>query len=176
MVQTKNFEDRLKGGHPNSLGNTIEVVEEVLEIPKHLPELFECYFSQDEIVRLRVSNAMKRIVKADKSLLIPYIDRLINEVSGIDQASTQWTLSQLFLALQEELTLDQKERALHIMKNNLACHTDWIVLNQTMETLGRWAKKDKELKSWLLQQLDKHKTDTRKSVRSKALKTASALS
>jgi hypothetical protein len=26
----KNFEERLKGGHPNSLGNTVEVVDEIL--------------------------------------------------------------------------------------------------------------------------------------------------
>lgn len=62
----KNFETRLQGGHPNSLGNTIEVVNEVLAENALFNELFECYFSPDEIVRLRTSNAMKRICKAEK--------------------------------------------------------------------------------------------------------------
>ncbi len=55
----KNFENRLKGRHPNSLGNTIEIVEEVLADYKLFDELFNCYFSEDETVRLRTSNAMK---------------------------------------------------------------------------------------------------------------------
>ena len=59
----RNFEERLTGGHPNSLGNTIEVVEEVLQHHEAFDELFNCYFSTDEVVRLRVSNAMRRVYK-----------------------------------------------------------------------------------------------------------------
>ncbi|MEM8929394.1 MAG: hypothetical protein AAGC45_14450 [Bacteroidota bacterium] len=163
-----NFEHRLMGGHPNSLGNTIEVVDEVLTDHSLFDELFHCYLSDDEVVRLRVSNAMKRISKVEKSLLLPYIDRFLNEISKIDQASTQWTLSQLFLQLEKDMTPDQKERALQIMKENLAHHDDWIVLCQTMETLGRWAKKDEGLKSWLLAHLRRLIQDERNSVSKKA--------
>lgn len=166
----KNFEQKLTGGHPNSLGNTVSVVEEVLENPADFDELFNCYFSHDEIVRLRVSNAMKRICKAQKALLIPYIDRFLDEISKIDQASTQWTLSQLFLLLEKELNANQKESALSIMKENLANHDDWIVLNMTMETLGKWAKKDPDLASWIKPHLERLQKDGRKSVMSKASK------
>lgn len=87
------FEQRLTGGHPNSLGNTVAVVEAVLDQPELFNELFNCYFSHDEVVRLRTSNAMKRICKANKSLLLPYLDRFLTEISQIDQPSTQWTLA-----------------------------------------------------------------------------------
>ena len=170
-----NFEDRLKGGHPNSLGNTVEIVEEVLETPTQFGALFQCYFSDDEIVRLRVSNAMKRICRAKKSLLLPYLDRFLDEISRIEQASTQWTLAQLFLELENEMTADQKSRALDIMKRNLAQHEDWIVLNQTMETLGRWAKNDMELGVWLQPHLERLRKDSRKSVANKAMKTTKVL-
>ncbi|MEM8506301.1 MAG: hypothetical protein AAF717_00670 [Bacteroidota bacterium] len=169
------FEDRLKGGHPNSLGNTIEIVEEVLETPSLFGRVFECYFSNDEVVRLRVSNAMKRICKAEKKLVVPYLDRLLNEISRIDQASTQWTLAQLFLALEKDMTSAQKSRAITIMKKNLVSHDDWIVLNQTMETLGRWASKDIGLKHWLQPHLLRLSKDERKSVAKKAMKTKEIL-
>ncbi len=39
------------------------------------------------------------------------------------------------------------------MKNNLENHPDWIVLNNSMETLALWAHDDPELKKWLLPQL-----------------------
>lgn len=171
----KSFEERLKGGHPNSLGNTVEIVAEVLHEHKLFNELFNCYFSEDEVVRLRVSNAMKRICKAEQSLLLPYIDRLLGEISKIDQASTQWTLAQLFLALQKDMEHDQIKNAKAIMKRNLAHHDDWIVLNQTMDTLGKWAKKDGDLRKWLKPHLYRLSKDPRKSVSKKAQKTATSL-
>ncbi|WP_343485873.1 hypothetical protein [Allomuricauda sp. d1] len=172
---SSSFEERLKGGHPNSLGNTVEVVAEVLGNHKLFDELFHCYFSDDEVVRLRVSNAMKRICKEEKQLLIPFLDRFLTEIAAIDQASTQWTLSQLFLSLEKDMTATQINQAKKIMKYNLANHDDWIVLCQTMETLGRWAKKDGNLKDWLKPHLKRLAKDERKSVSKKASKVAAML-
>lgn len=166
----KGFEEKLTGGHPNSLGNTLEVVDEVLADNTLFDELFHCYFSTDDVVHLRTSNAMKRIGKENKALLVHYIDRFLTDIASIDQASTQWTLAQLFDLLNKELTPEQKAQATVIMKRNVAEHTDWIVLAQTMDTLAKWAKKDPDLKEWLLPQLERHTGDSRKSVASKATK------
>ncbi|WP_282163006.1 hypothetical protein [Ulvibacterium marinum] len=166
----KNFEDRLKGGHPNSLGNTVEVVEAVLAENGLFIELFNCYFSEDEVVRLRTSNAMKRICKSKKQILIPYIDRFLTDIAEIDQASTQWTLAQLFGMMEKEMTEKQIEQAKKIMKNNLAYHNDWIVLNQTMDTLANWSTKDLDLKAWILPHLERLSSDERKSVSGRAKK------
>ena len=166
----KTFEERLKGGHPNSLGNTVEIVEEVLAENELFSELFNCYFSNDEIVRLRTSNAMKRICKEKKPILVPYINRFLIEISQIDQASTQWTLSQLFGMLEKEMNENQIVQAKKIMMNNLANHNDWIVLNQTMDTLTKWSKKDKELKIWMEPHLERLTADERKSVSGRAKK------
>jgi len=168
MIQQ--FEQRLTGGHPNSLGNTIEIVDEVLADPTYFAELFNCYFSSDEIVRLRVSNAVKRICIAKKELLLPYIDRLLHEVAKIDQASTQWTLALLFKMLEKDFSSTQFSQAKSIVKNNVANHTDWIILNNSMETLTHWAKNDAELKEWLIPHLERHQNDNRKSVAKRAQK------
>ncbi|MEL6355630.1 MAG: hypothetical protein AAFQ37_01735, partial [Bacteroidota bacterium] len=164
----RDFENRLKGGHPNSLGNTIEVVEEVLADHTLFRELFNCYFSDDEVVRLRTSNAMKRVCKEEQHLLRPYIDRFLTEIATIDQASTQWTLSQLFGILEKDMSTKQRTKAKEIMKNNLANHQDWIVLNATMDTLGKWSKNDDTLKGWLKPHAERLMQDSRKSVAKRA--------
>ena len=164
------IEQRLTGGHPNSLGNTIEVVEDILGDHTIFPELFECYFSDDEVVRLRVSNAMKRICKEHKELLIPYVDRLQNEISQIDQASTQWTLAQLYRMLENDLSSEQLAKAKTHLSYNLENHNDWIVLNMTMDTLAHWARDDDKLKQFIRPHLSKLKSDPRKSVAKKATK------
>ena len=164
------FEDMLKGGHPNSLGRTIEVVEMVLKTPERFAELFDCYQSGDEVVRLRVSNAMKRVETERHDLLLPYLDRFISEVGQLDQASAQWTLAQLFQRYGDDLSPKQRNSALELMKRNIAEHSDWIVLTATIETLSSWATLDDALKQWFLPHLKRLSGDTRKSVAKRAAK------
>lgn len=174
-MSTEPFEQMLTGGHPNSLGRTIEVVELVLADREKLEELYRCYFSEDEVVRLRTSNGLKRVAKAELDWLVPYIDRLLGEISQIDQASTQWTLADLFGMLAGKMSEAQRERAEAHLKHNLATHNDWIVLNNTMKTLGEWAKKDEGLRHWLVPHLERLSGDKRKSVAKRAGKLLAGL-
>ena len=80
-----------------------------------------------------------------------------------------------FLVLEKRLSDDQRIRAEEILKTNLANHNDWIVLNMTMETLGKWAKKDETLKIWMEPHLKRLSKDSRKSVSKKATKTRQML-
>jgi HEAT repeat protein len=169
-MSRENFEEMLTGGHPNSLGNTIKVVEIILKDKSRFDELYHCYFSEDEVVRLRVSNAMKRICKEHPEWLVPYLDKFLEKISKINQASTQWTLSQLFLWLEKELSPVQKDKAIKIMQTNLDKSNDWIVQNATIETLGIWSKEDAKLKSWLIPRLEKFAKSSRKSVSGRAKK------
>ena len=174
-MSTESFVTMLTGGHPNSLGRTIEVVATVLANSDRLKELYNCYFSTDEIVRLRTSNAIKRICHQKPEWLVPYIDKFIDEISQIDQASTQWTLANLFQTLASFMTDQQKSAALTILKNNLKSHDDWIVLNNTMQTLAESANSDKKLKRWLIPHLQRLTGDKRKSVSGRAKKLLAAL-
>lgn len=164
------FESMLTGGHPNSLGNTLAVVSLVLKDRTKLDELYECYFSSDEVVRLRVSNAMKRICREHPDWLLPYVDRLLDEISQINQASTQWTLAQLLLMLDQSLSDTQRTKAITVLRRNLERSNDWIVQNFTMETLTTWARNDKDLRAWLLPRLEARTGDSRKSVANRARK------
>ena len=164
------FVSMLSGGHPNSLGRTEEVVVFVLADRAEMDALFKCYFCDDEIVRLRVSSAMKRVAIAKPEWVIDYMDRLQNEVAAIDQASNQWTLPLLFDLTKSFQSATQKHRAIEIMQNNLSHHKDWIVLNNTMQVLFEWSEEDAPLRSWLITHLKRLKNETRKSVAGRAQK------
>lgn len=169
-MTSESFEKMLTGGHPNSLGRTIEVVDIVLANPTRLSDLYNCYFSADEIVRLRTSNAIKRISLENPEWLIPYIDKLISEISSINQPSAQWTLANLFQTLSGFMSESQRNNSKRILQKNLETYTDWIVLNNTMDTLSKWAEKDSTLKEWLLPHLERLAHDPRKSVAGRAKK------
>ena len=160
----------LTGGHPNSLGRTIEVVETVLADPSRMEELFGCYGSDDEVVRLRVSNAMRRVQAERPDLVLPFIDRLIDQIGALDQASAQWTLAKLFQVAWPEMSGDQQVRAKALVQRNLAEHQDWIVLNNSIEVLTEWAEDDRGLAAWLVPHLERLTGDARKSVAKRAVK------
>lgn len=164
------LEEMLSGGHPNSLGRTVEVVSIVLADRPRLQELFECYRSNDPVVRLRTSNALKRVEAERREWLTPLIDPLIDEIGDLDQPSAQWTLAQLFLRLGGVMTVDQRRRATDVMKRNLVQYDDWIVLTATIETLARWTCDDPDLTSWLMPHLARLAADRRKSVAGRAKK------
>lgn len=175
-----NFETMLTGGHPNSLGRTIEVAALVLADPAReaarMEALFACYRSADPVVRLRTSNAMKRVARERPDLVVPFVDRLIGEIGALDQPSAQWTLADLFAILAPRMTGAQRQGARAILMRNLADHGDWIVLARTMETLGAWARDDPVLRDWLGPHLDRLARDPRKAVAGKARKLHAALS
>ncbi|MEM7282606.1 MAG: hypothetical protein AAF438_13365 [Pseudomonadota bacterium] len=168
----ESFEKMLTGGHPNSLGRTIEVVDIVLADRERFDELYYCYFSDDEVVRLRTSNGVRRVSNEHPEWLVPYIDKLLNTIAKIDQASTQWTLAVLFETLAPLMSATQKRQAKKILKHNLEFHQDWIVLNNTMQTLTHWSKEDSKLRSWLAPHLDRLQSDSRKSVAKRATRFA----
>ena len=164
------FEERLTGGHPNSLGNTEEVVATVLKEHGKLQDLYDCYKSDDAVVRLRVSSAMKRLCKAQPDWIMEYLDRFQEEISTLDQASAKWSLAQIFMWLDDKMSQKQRLRAIEIMKHNLKTDDDWIVQSTTAESLAHFAVTDKDLKSWLVPQLENMKESRHNSVARKAQK------
>ena len=169
------FERMLTGGHPNSLGRTEEVVDLVLADPRRIEDLLDCYGSEDEVVRLRVSSALKRVSRRDPDLFAPWLDRYLDEVADLDQPSARWTLSQVSREIEDRMSAEQRVRAELLMKRNLDESDDWIVLSQTAETLGRWAAADEELRTWLRPHLEDLVCDPRKSVAGKAQRVLASL-
>lgn len=170
------FEAALTGGHPNSLGRTVDVVEAVLRDRSRLEELFACYGSQDAVVRLRTSSAVKRVEAERHEWVVPFIDRLIDEVGPLDQASAQWTLAQLFQRMADDMSDQQRSRALAVMKRNLAEHDDWIVLGTHIDALADWSRADGDLRGWLRPHLVRLSGDPRKSVAMRAVRRLTELS
>ena len=174
------FEDMLSGGHPNSLGRTVEVVEAVLANPERIEELLNTYHSPDDVVRLRVSSAFKRIEQADQPLMLTHLDAFLDRVMELPevgaQPSAQWTVAQICLAVSAHLRPDQYARAKAHLMRNLEAMNDWIVLAQTMTTLTEWSKKDQPLARWLKPHLEIRVEDSRVSVAKRAAKCLQVLS
>lgn len=169
------FETMLKGGHDGVLGRTINVVRMVLAEPGRLGDLLGCDASADPVVRLRTSNAPKRVAAERRDLLLPFIGRLITEVGPLDQAAARWTLAQLSDRRAPDMDARQRAAATHLMARNLEASDDWIVLNARMDTLSAWSASDADLATWLRPHPARLARGRRKSVASRAGRHLSAM-
>lgn len=164
------FADMLKGGHPNSLGRTAEAVDIVLADRARLSELFAAIADPDDVVRLRVGDALEKICREQPGWFVTYVDRLLSNLGQIDQPSVQWHVAQMLQHLRSDLSAGQAQHATELLQRNLSTSTDWIVLNVTMDVLTKWASRDAPLANWLVPELNRLRHDKRTSVAKRASK------
>lgn len=173
---SKQFAQMLTGGHPNSLGRTEEVVAVVLADQARLEELFATMTSEDEVVRLRVGDALEKVCREQPGWFLGHIDRLLSDLGEINQPSVQWHVAQMMQRLRREVSADQARRATALLQRYLTSSADWIVLNVTMDVLSCWADRDPQLAIWLMPELDRLSQDGRKSVAKRATRRLAELS
>lgn len=158
----------LKGGHHNSLGRTGEVVGIVLGDSTRLKELFATMAGPDELVRMRVGDALEKVCREQPGWFVAHIDHLLSDLGQIEQPSVQWHVAQMLQHLRSELSDDQAQHATKLLQRNLSTSTDWIVLNVTMDVLTEWATRDTKLADWLVPELGRLRMDARTSVAKRA--------
>jgi hypothetical protein len=162
------FADMLTGGHPNSLGRTEEVVGIVLADHGRLDELFATMADPDQVVRMRVGDALEKVCRERPTWFVAHIEQLLDDLGSIDQPSVQWHVAQMLQHLHNDLSPDQAKRAVRLLQRNLTRSTDWIVLNVTMDVLTAWSARDPSLATWLVPELDRLRQDKRTSVARRA--------
>ncbi len=158
------------------MGRTLEVMEIVKTDPSRTEELFELYFQEDEWVKLRSSNALKRLWREDNDNIKPFVNKWVEKASAIDQPSVQWTFAQMIEECTELLTTTQLAKAVERVKNYLIESQDWIVLNSSISSLTKFALEDAELRAWLVPHLEELTKEDRASVAKRATKALEKLS
>ena len=104
-----------------------------------------------------------------------YVDRLLSEITQIDQPSTKWTLAQLWLEHNKRLSPDQRIAVGENLITVLFEETDWIALNMSMRTLERFVKDDPSLNGRIADRTREIAQDPRHSVSKGALKLLAAM-
>lgn len=137
---TEKFTEMLAaGGHANSLGRVNEVIDLVLRDKSRLNELYDCLFNKDAWVRMRAADALEKICRQHPDWLLPYVDKIQDELAASTQPSIQWHLAQIYS--QVDLTSEQKRLAAHWLKRLLSTKdVDWIVAANAMDTLVQFTR------------------------------------
>lgn len=162
------IKDMLAGGNPRTLKGVADIIAKVTKTPELLDELFTCLFVDDEIVRLRASDALEKICVMHPDWFVKYVPHLLNNVSKFRQSSVQWHLAQMLAEI--PLTKSQQIKAIDILVSNLEALDDWIVTNLTLESLAHFTRLGAFDVNKMVEILNKYEHDKHKSVVSRTKK------
>jgi hypothetical protein len=143
MAQTK-LSSILQGGDRRSLGQANRVAAIVLSQPKRFPELLECLWCDDPVVRMRAADAAEKASGQRAELLYPFKEELLGLAAETTQQELRWHLALMIPRL--PLTLAERKRAVARLKEFLSDGSS-IVKTCALQGLVELAQGNPELRS-----------------------------
>jgi hypothetical protein len=154
--RTKSLLYKLSGGDLRSIGNADKVVREVLARPSDLEEVFEGIFQDDPVIRARCADVAEKVGRARPEYLQPFKSRILYEASKIGQQEVRWHVAQMLSYLR--LSRSESKKAEALLSSWLGGEeSSRIVKVMSLQALADLAKKDKTIRSMVLERLDQFK-------------------
>jgi len=134
----------LQGGDRRSLGHANRVVRLILSQPKRFPELLECLWGDDPVVRMRAADAAEKISVQRPELLHPFKAELLGLASEAIQPELRWHLALMIPRL--ALTRAERQTALTLFKEYLRDRGS-IVKTHALQGLADLARNEQALQA-----------------------------
>lgn len=85
---------RLEGGDRRSIGQSNEVVADVLADPSLFAAVFAGMLAESPLVRMRSADAIEKITRRHPEYLLPYKTAMVEQVARIVQQEVRWHVAQ----------------------------------------------------------------------------------
>lgn len=144
--------EKLQGTDRRSIGRVGEVVRKVLDEPGLFGVVFEGMLADDPVIRMRCADAVEKITLEHPEYLLPYKQRLFQQVSKIDQQEVRWHVAQLFSRM--ELSRRERHILVRILQDYLGDKSK-IVKTFAMQALADIAEQDIQLRAGIVKQIEK---------------------
>jgi hypothetical protein len=135
--------DQLRGGDRRSIGKSNHVAKLVLSDPKEFPELFECLWHEDPVVRMRAADAAEKITITRPELLSPHKQELLGLLDEAEQIELRWHLALMVPRL--SLSGPERARAAAALQRYLQDRSS-IVKTFALQGLADLARQDTRLR------------------------------
>ena len=143
---------KLKGGDLRSIGRADEVVDDVLKHPVLFGDVFQGMLDDDPRIRMRSADALEKVSSKHPEYLQPFKDRLINEVSKIEQQEVRWHVAQMFSYL--KTNKKERNKIIRILLSYIDNSKSRIVKVCSMQALADLAEKDESIRSKIVKKLE----------------------
>lgn len=153
VIRIKKVLQKLEGGDRRSIGRADEVVEDVLEDPQLFGDVFKGILAADSVVAMRASDVVEKVSSKHPECLQPYKDRLIREISKVEQKEVRWHVAQMFSYL--DVSKDERNEIIKILNSYIDSSDSAIVKAFSMQTLADFAEGDEKIRSRVLSKIEK---------------------
>ena len=133
---------RLEGGDLRSIEKADTVVEDLHKDPSLFDEVFDCLYSDKPGVRMRSADVIETFTSKHPEYVNPYKNKLLYEVSRINQKEVRWHVCQIIPRL--ELNTKEIDQAFMLFKEYLDDNSS-IVKTFAMQALFDLAQLNKNL-------------------------------
>ena len=134
---------KLSGGDRRSIGRADEVAAEVAEDLELFAALMEAVEHQDDVVRMRASDALEKVTRAKPDLLCGYECHILNTLAQSPQQEVRWHMAQIIPRLR--LSAERRQHAVNILTGYLEDDSR-IVQTFAMQALADLSEGDPELR------------------------------
>ena len=159
--------EKLRGGDRRSIGRSDEVVEHVLRSPLLFHDLFQGFYQEDVVIRMRTADAIEKITAKKPELLIPYKTDFLNLITQIDQIEVLWHFAQIIPRL--PLTPEERTAAFHIVEGYLS-NKSAIVQASSLQCLYELALQQSDLRDIAIRHLQQGQKSKHKAVQTRCRK------
>jgi hypothetical protein len=152
FLTKKCLRDLLTGGTRRSIGHSDAVADLVCQEPVRFPELIECLWDEDALVRMRAADAAEKASREKPDMLQPHKRELLGLLSEAVQQELRWHLAAMIPRLQ--LTGAERRRAVECLELFLEDRSS-IVKTFAMQGLADLARRDPGLRVDVIERIRK---------------------
>ncbi len=144
---------KLKGWDLRSIGKADEVVQDILNKPTLFIKVFKGITDNDPLIRMRSADVIEKVSARHPDYLQPFKEKMINEVSKIEQQEVRWHLAQMF----SYIKLNKKERdaVIKILLFYIENDKSKIVNTFSIQTLADFAERDISIRPQVIKIIEK---------------------
>ena len=152
-TEMSNILQKLKGGDLRSIGKADEVVQDILNKPSLFKIVFKGMTDSDPLIRMRSADVIEKVSSRHPDYLQPFKDRLINEVSEIEQQEVRWHVARMFSYI--KINKKERDEVMKILLSYIETDKSKIVKTFSMQTLADFAERDVSLRPQVIKIIEK---------------------
>ncbi len=137
------YKQALSGGTRTSVGDADRVIQELLESPSGLAELYDLFLDEDAVVAMRASYVAMRVAEQKPDTVAPFASLLFANLEQYTQQEVRWHVPQLLVHL--DLNAAERNRAYEVIMNWAETDKSKIVGYYGFQAAAEFAQRDSAL-------------------------------
>ncbi len=137
------YKQALSGGTRTSVGDADRVIQELLDSPSGLAEIYDLFLDEDAVVAMRASYVAMRVSEQKPETVAPFASLLFANLEQYTQQEVRWHVPQLLVHL--DLNTVERNRAYEVIMNWAETDKSKIVGYYGFQAAAEFAQRDSAL-------------------------------